>query len=98
MLSKIDCLLEQLSQDELQKHNRRRLERASPMPQSTKGEVNYVKEAGEAVKQDWRPPMMAGTLTNWKYTPMFTIEEFVMMMDKNYKSPLENLIENGQLS
>jgi len=42
--------------------------------------------------------MIAGTLTNWKYTPMFTIEEFVMMMDKNYKGPLENLIENGQLS
>lgn len=97
MLSKLDQTLGRPSQDVLQEYNRRRLERAPPLPQAVKGELRYVKQDEKAADQDLRPPMLAGTLTDWKYTPMFTIEDFVMLMDENYKGPLEYLIENQQL-
>ena len=42
--------------------------------------------------------MIAGSLTGWKYTPMFTIEEFVMMLDSDYERPPDHLIENRGLA
>ena len=41
---------------------------------------------------------MAGTLNNWTYTPMFKIEEFIMMLDRNFKEPFDELKESGAIS
>ena len=38
--------------------------------------------------------MIAGSLTGWKYTPMFPIDQFVMMLDPDYRDPLEQLMES----
>ena len=35
--------------------------------------------------------MMAGTLNNWTYTPMFKIEEFIMMLDRDFKESFDQL-------
>ena len=34
------------------------------------------------------PPLLAGSLNNWQYAPMYRIEDFVAMMDKLYEDPL----------
>ena len=44
------------------------------------------------------PPMFAGTMNNWEYSPMVKIEEFLMMMDPNFVEPFTQMKANSEIN
>ena len=39
------------------------------------------------------PPLIAGSMNNWQYTPMFKIEDFVTMLDSDYVDIIKKMVE-----
>ena len=38
--------------------------------------------------------MIAGSLNNWEYVPMVKVEDFCLMIDDDYESPIEYMVNN----
>jgi hypothetical protein len=39
------------------------------------------------------PPLFAGSLNLWQYQPMMKIEDYLMMMDKDFVHPFDEMKE-----
>ena len=62
-----------------------------PLPYYVNGELTVPK------RQFKMPPLLAGSLNNWQYAPMYKIEDFVAMLDRRYEDPIKALIDRGEL-
>ena len=45
----------------------------------------------EATSDFDSPPLLAGSFNNWEYSPMMKYEEFIMMFDKDFEDPFDDL-------
>ena len=45
----------------------------------------------EAEKSYQEPPILAGSLNDWKCVPMYRIQDLCFMMDKEFEHPFETM-------
>jgi hypothetical protein len=60
---------------------RLRQKKIPPLPGFDKGVLTFKSDAQECEPDVMMPPLITGTLTDWKYIPMIKIEDFLMCLD-----------------
>lgn len=63
-----------------------------PLPYISKQEMVVPKRAFKM------PPLLAGSMNHWQYTPMFKIEDLVAMLDQDHEDVIEKMVEQDKIS